>query len=192
MDIYRSPLDPQSPDTAQPESATRLAAVQTQMGLVPNMYANMANSPGLFSSYLDGYQAFRTHSGFSPVEQEVIFLTISRFYECEYCMAAHSTLADKVSKVPSEITDAIRGDLPIPDSRLADLAALTTEILHSAGRPRSSTVEAFVSAGFTHAQVLDVVHAISVKILSNWTNHIFDTAVDERFAPRAWSAPPRH
>ncbi len=189
MENYRSPLDPQSTDTARPEAATRLAEVQSQMGLVPNMYANMANSPGLFASYLDGYQSFRKFSGFSTVEQEVIFLTVSRFYECEYCMAAHSTLADKVSQVPPEITDAIRDDLPITDQRLADLAALTNELLNSAGRPQKSTVDAFVAAGFTHAQVLDVVHAISVKILSNWTNHIFDTAVDERFAPRTWSAP---
>jgi AhpD family alkylhydroperoxidase len=189
MDHYQSPLPAQTAESARPEAASRLSAVEAQMGRIPNMYANMANSPGLFASYLDGYQQFRQLSGFSPVEQEVIFLTISRFYECEYCMAAHSTIADKVSKVPTEITDAIRNDLPIADANLAGIAALTRELLSSAGRPSHTTVDAFLAAGYSHAQVLDVVHAISVKILSNWSNHIFGTEIDERFADRKWSAP---
>jgi uncharacterized peroxidase-related enzyme len=189
MDPYRSPLPPQSAATARPEAASRLATVEAQMGRIPNMYANMANSPGLFASYLDGYQSFRQLSGFTAVEQEVIFLTISRFFECEYCMAAHSTIADKVSKVPTAITDAVRDDLPIPDPHLAEIVALTRDLLVSAGRPQQATVEKFVAAGYSHAQVLDVVHAISVKILSNWTNHIFATEVDDRFVDRKWTVP---
>jgi uncharacterized peroxidase-related enzyme len=187
--IYRSPLHPLSADSARPESATRLSEVEAQMGQIPNMYANMANSPGLFNSYLDGYAAFRKLSGFSAIEQEVIFLTISRHFECEYCMAAHSTIADKVSKVPTEVTDAIRDDRSIPEEGLAAVAALTQELLASNGRPNATTVERFVAAGYSHEQVLDVVHAISVKILSNWTNHLLGTEIDSRFAAREWSAP---
>ena len=189
MTIYRSPLAPLTPDSARPEAAVRLSEVEAQMGQIPNMYANMANSPGLFNSYLDGYASFRKLSGFSAVQQEVIFLTISRYFECEYCMAAHSTIADKVSKVPTEVTDAIRNDTQIPDEGLAAVADLAKDLLESNGRPSTSTVDKFTAAGFTHAQVLDVEHAISVKILSNWTNHLLGTEVDGRFAAREWSAP---
>lgn len=189
MTAYRSPLPPLAPENARPEVAARLSEVEAQMGLIPNMYANMANSPGLFNSYLDGYASFRKLSGFSAVQQEVIFLTISRYFECEYCMAAHSTIADKVSKVPTEVTDAIRDDTQIPDPELAVLADLTKDLLTSSGRPSETTVSKFTTAGFTHAQVLDVVHAISVKVLSNWTNHLFETEVDSRFSARVWSTP---
>ncbi len=54
------------------------------MGMVPNMYGLMANSPGLLATYLDGYQRFRSASGFAPAEQETVLLTISRFNECDY------------------------------------------------------------------------------------------------------------
>lgn len=104
-------------------------------------------------------------------------------------MAAHSTIADKVSKVPTEVTDAIRNDAQIPDPELAVLADLTKDLLTSSGRPSETTVSKFTTAGFTHAQVLDVVHAISVKVLSNWTNHLFETEVDSRFSARVWSTP---
>ena len=45
-----------------------LEAVIKKNGAVPNMYANMINSPGLLETYLHGYDAFRKESGFTPVE----------------------------------------------------------------------------------------------------------------------------
>jgi AhpD family alkylhydroperoxidase len=61
------------------------------------MYAVMANSPGLLETYATGYAAFREASGFTPAEQEVVLLTVSHENGCEYCVAAHSFLADQVS-----------------------------------------------------------------------------------------------
>ena len=49
-----------------------------QLGFAPNMYQALANSPGYLSTYIHGYNAFREGSGFSPQEQELIFLVISR------------------------------------------------------------------------------------------------------------------
>ena len=79
-------------------------------------------------SYLDGYTAFRTHSGFTPAEQEVVFLTISRENGCDYCMAAHSMIAEKVSKVPADVLRALRSGSSITDLRLAVLSAFTSRM----------------------------------------------------------------
>ena len=189
MTAYRIPLEPRTTDDAEPDADGRLAATEKAMGVVPNMYARMANSPGLLATYLDGYDRFRKESGFAPAEQEVVFLTISRHFECEYCMAAHGTIADTRSKVPTEVTDALRDDRPIEDPRLAAVAAMTRSLLETRGRPSEDDVERFRAAGFTDRQVLELVLAISVKILSNWSNHLFDTPVDDMFAGRTWSVP---
>ena len=106
-------------DDADPAVANVLATAKAGIGMIPNMYANMANAPGLLETYLTGYSAFRAESGFSPAEQETVFLTISRFNGCEYCMGAHSAIAD-MSEVPTEVTDAVRAGAPIADERLAD------------------------------------------------------------------------
>jgi alkylhydroperoxidase family enzyme len=100
MTDYRSPLPLQTLDTADGEAAERLAATQQAMGMVPNMYGVMANSSGLLTTYLDGYQRFRSGSGFTPGEQEAVFLTISRFNECDYWMAAHSFIAHERQRPP--------------------------------------------------------------------------------------------
>lgn len=90
------------------------------------MYAVMSNSPGLLDTYLDGYAAFRDDSGFTPPEQEVVFLVISRDNGCEYCVAAHPALADMKSGLDTAVTDAIRDETQIGEPRLAALAAAHT------------------------------------------------------------------
>jgi uncharacterized peroxidase-related enzyme len=178
MSLYRSPLSPLDVDTAEGESKERLTFLRETRGRIPNMYANMAHSPGLLSTYLDGADRFRAHSGFTPAEQETVFLTVSRFFECTYCMAAHSFIADHVSKTPLEVTDAIRSDALIADERFAALEAMTRELLTTQGRPSSAVVGRFTAAGYTDRQVLDVILAVALKTLSNWTNHVFDTELD--------------
>lgn len=189
MTDYRSPLPFRTVDSAEGDARERLAATKQAMGMVPNMYGAMANSPGLFATYLDGYQRFRTESGFSPAEQEVVFLTISRFNECDYCMAAHSFIADMMSATPVEITNAIRDDGPVDDERFAALIGMTRSLLATGGRPSRADVAAFVDVGYTDQQLLELILAIAVKTISNWTNHVFATPVDESFAARTWSAP---
>lgn len=155
-------------------------------GGLPNMYANMVNSSGLLETYLHGYEIFRKESGFSAVEQEVIFLTISYQNECNYCMAAHSVIADKMSKVPSNITEAIRQGKNIPEPKLQTLSSFTKEMFVTRGRPEKETVEQFLSVGYSEKQILEIILALAVKTLSNYSNHIFGTKVDTMFKEREW------
>ncbi len=158
------------------------------LGFVPNAYRAMSNEPALYKAYATTYASFRAECGFTPVEQEVIFLTISRKNGCEYCMAAHSYIADTMSGVSTEITNAIRSDRPIEDSKLAALAAFTTQMFTSRGRPTDADVLAFKAAGYSERNILGVILALSVKTLSNYSNQVFDTPVDDEFKPRLWKA----
>lgn len=174
-----------------PDSAVSgpLKAAQKAIGMVPNMYAAMANLPALLESYNGGYARFRAESGFTPVEQEVIFLTISRFNHCHYCMAAHSFVADVMSKVPAEVTDAIRNDKPIPDAKLQALRQFAHIMTESRGNPTPEQGRAFINAGYSEIHMLGVILAISVKVISNYSNHLFHTELDPGFSGRAWSVP---
>lgn len=186
---YKLKLTAKTIEDAAPKARMGLQQAQEKMGFIPNMYARMANSPGLFDTYQQGYAVFRAESGFTPAEQEVVFLTISRVNGCEYCMAAHSFVADKMSNVPVAVTDAIRNDTEIPDERLSALAKFTRVMVEQRGLPQTRDVEAFLAAGYTERQILEIILAIAVKTLSNYANHIFHTPVDTMFASRAWEEP---
>ena len=172
---------------AKPHATELLDAAKRKTGMTPNMYRAMANAPGVLDTYLHGYDLFRRESGFSPVEQEVVFLTISRENGCEYCMAAHSTLADTASRVPREVTDAIRAGRDIEDPRLRALSRFVSSMFHTRGRPAQRDLEEFLGAGYAEQQVLEIVLALAVKTLSNYTNHLFDTEVDKPFESRTWT-----
>jgi uncharacterized peroxidase-related enzyme len=164
-----------------------LEKAKEQVGFLPNMYANMVNSPGLLETYLFGYNRFRKESGFSPAEQEVVFLTISRENGCHYCVAAHSMIAEKMSGVPKTVIRAIRDGTPIPDPGLAALNDFTRTLLEKRGWVDRTDVGRFMGAGFREDQVLEIVLAVAVKTLSNWSNHMFETQVDDMFAGWAWT-----
>ena len=186
---YQMTLPPQSLETAQGQAQDVLQKALKQVGFIPNMYANMVHSPGLLNTYLDGYAAFRKESGFTPAEQEVVFLAISRENGCEYCVSAHSFIADKVSGVPTEVTDAIRDGRSIPDAKLQALAEFTRVMVASRGLPDRNQTDAFLSAGYGEHQILEIVLAIAVKTLSNYANHLFHTPLDANFQGRRWADP---
>lgn len=165
-----------------------LEAAKKQVGMIPNMYENMANFPTLLETYGTGYNLFRKEGGFTPAEQEVIFLTISKENGCDYCMAAHSVVADMMSKVPVPVTDAIRNDEEIPDARLRVLSRFVSIMVNKRGRPSDEDVNEFLMADYTEKQILAIILAISVKTISNYSNHIFHTEVDTMFKAREWSA----
>jgi uncharacterized peroxidase-related enzyme len=179
-------LDAKTIATAEPRAKTALEAAQKSLGFVPNMYANMANAPGMLETYLGGQKLFRNESGFTPAEQEVVFLTISRENGCGYCMAAHSMIGEKLSKVPAPVLDALRRRADLPDSKLQALAKFTRIMLESRGRPSRGELQAFLAVGYSERQVLEIIFAIAVKTLSNYTNHVFHTDVDPAFAGHRW------
>lgn len=169
-------------DTANPTQKEALETARKQVGFIPNMYANMANVPAVLSTYLQGYAAFRQHSGLTPAEQEVVFLAISQQNGCHYCMAAHSMIADKLSGVPGPVLAAIRADEPLPDEKLQALHSFARELVKTAGKPSQATANAFLAAGYSEADALNIILAAAVKTLSNYTNHMFATEVDAQFA----------
>lgn len=184
---YRMTLEKCTLENADERRKPIIEDVVRKSGRLPNMYANMINSPGLLETYLHGYELFRKESGFTPVEQEVIFLTISYENGCEYCMAAHSVIADHMSKVPKEVTDAIREGRQIGDEKLSALSTFTSTMFISRGRPTAEDVQPFLKAGYSERQILEIILALAVKTLSNYSNHLFHTEVDPMFASRVWT-----
>ena len=141
---------PQLLETANAPVASReiLEATKAKMGMVLNMYAVMANVPGALATYTFGYGEFRRDSGFDAAEQEVVLLTISRFNDCAYCVAAHSVVADS-NKVDPAVADAVRDGKPVPDAKLQTLGEFTPSLLTTRGRPAT---EDLLAAGYTESR----------------------------------------
>ncbi|GAC1428139.1 MAG: carboxymuconolactone decarboxylase family protein [Burkholderiaceae bacterium] len=185
--IAQLSLPPTNLQTAKGRTKEVLEAGKKSAGGIPNMYAGMANAPALLDTYLHGYQLFRNESGFTPAEQELVFLSIARVNECTYCVAAHSFIAGAVSKTPEQAVQAVRNDTPIADAKLSALSAFTQTMVSSRGKPTPDQLTAFLAAGYTENNVLEIILAIAVKTISNYSNHVLHTSVDPMFQAHAWT-----
>jgi AhpD family alkylhydroperoxidase len=163
-----------------------LGRVKNGMGFEPNMYVKMGHNPALLDSYTYSYNSFRANSGFTPVEQEVVFLSVAYENNCEYCMTAHSFVADMMSKVPAEVTNAIRNGQPIPDVKLAALSKLTRSLTAKRGMVSQQEIDEFIEAGYTETHVLGIIAGIGVKTMSNYANHVTSPEIDAAFVGSAW------
>ncbi len=114
-------------------------------------------------------------------------MTSNRLNGCVYCMAAHSAISTGAG-VPAEVVAALRAGTPIADAKLEALRQFTIKIVESRGWPAAHDVQSLLAAGYTHQTVLDVILGTSLKVMSNYTNHVVQTPLDPAFAQHAWAA----
>ena len=178
-----------TPQTAPGDAGVQLAQINQAWGFIPNLHRTLAESPELLAGY-DQLFSLVGKTSFSPVEQQVAFLAINYVNECEYCMAGHTALAGMV-KVPAEIIAALRDGTALPDARLDALARFAAAVTERRGHVGDAAVSAFLGAGFTQRQVLEVILIVATKTISNYTNHITHTPTDAFMANTLWVAPSR-
>ncbi len=176
-----------APETVEGAAAGILAGARDQPGFVPNMYAAMAYMPAILEHYTASYLVFRETAGFTPAEQETVFLTTRLANGWHDCIAAHSMLADMMSDVPKDALDALRKGGTPADNRLGALSEFTRKMTLLRGSVAQDDVDRFLAAGFTSQHVFGVILSIACKTFSNYTNHLVGTEVDAPMAAYALS-----
>ena len=66
------------------------------------------------------------------------------------------------------------------------MRVFVTRLLENRGWMDEPAMQVFYAAGYTPENVLDVLVGIAQKTLSNFTNHIAQTPLDEAFKAYAW------
>lgn len=172
-------------ETTAPEASKALLANSRKTnGMLPGLHAVMAEAPGLLEAYNQVHKQF-ANSSFDKDELTVVWQTVNVEHACHYCVPAHTAIA-KSMKVDDAISDALRDETPLPTPRLEALKAFTLAMVRERGNVGAGVVQAFLDAGFTQRQVLEVVLGIAQKVMSNYTNHLARTPVDAPFQKFEW------
>ena len=176
---------PHSVETAPEGSKEALQGLQDALGFVPNLFGNMAESPALVEAYMALAGSFGK-ADLSETERQVIMMTNNRLNGCVYCMAGHTVLAKK-GGVPVDVIEALRNNTPIADTKLEALRQFSIVMNETRGQPSQADIEAFLNAGYTKKTIFEMLIGMSLKLMSNYTNHIAQTPLDDAFAPEQWS-----
>jgi len=172
-------------ETAPAASRPLLEGIRRSFGFIPNLFGVFAESPAALRGGLAIYEAFSTCS-LSPAEQQLIMLAVSEANDCEYCVAAHSTLAKRMSKLDAALVDAVRRRAPLADTKLDTLVTFTRKIVEQRGVLADVEVAAFLDAGYTQAQVIEVLLGVGMKTFNTYVDHIAHTPLNDQFKAEAW------
>ncbi|RPA63252.1 carboxymuconolactone decarboxylase family protein [Shewanella frigidimarina] len=171
-------------DTAPEGSKAMLEGAKKQMGMVPNLFGVLAESPSTLQAYQQLHQAFLDTS-FNPEELTVVWQTINVEHECGYCVPAHTGIAHSM-KVDPALTEALRNKAAMPTAKLQALQDATLSIVRNRGNISEAELAAFYAAGYGQQQVLEIILGLSQKVISNYTNHVAKTPVDDAFKKFTW------
>lgn len=166
-------------ESAPEASRPSLEAANKKFGFIPNVLRVQAESPSLIKGYMTLSGIFG-ETGLSPAEQQTILLAASVENECHYCTAAH-TGAALGAKVDPDDVNAIRAGEALSDKKLDALVSLTRKIVKERGWLKEDDLEPFMEAGYSRADVMNVILGIAVKTMTHYANHMADTPLDAPF-----------
>lgn len=177
-------------DTTTAPEASRpfLEQVQASFGFVPNLHRILAESPAAHEAYATLYRLSTEQTGLTPLEAQIVMMVANYHNRCHYCMAGHSMIMTML-KAPQDVIDALRDNAPLADEKLEALRTFTLKLLEQRGHVGDDAVVAFLDAGYTKANVLDVLVCLATKLISNFTNAVVHTELDEPAKAMAWTPP---
>jgi uncharacterized peroxidase-related enzyme len=174
-----------SPESAPAATRPILEGLEKAFGFIPNLYAVFAESPAALKGALAIGDAF-SKSTLSPVEQQLVALAVSEANDCEFCVAAHSTLAKRVGKADPALVAATRSREPLPDAKLDALVTFARKLVEHRGFLAEADVAAFIGAGYSKAQVLEVLLGVGMKTFHNYVDHIAHVPLNDEFKAEVW------
>ena len=144
------------------------------IGFVPNLYAYFAKNETALADYLALQNRKSTLRG---KEREIINLVTSQVNGCRYCQSAH-TVFGKMNGFTEEQVLEIRKGYASFDSKLDALVKFTNSIVENRGRATEESKAAFFAAGYTEANMIDVVIVVGDKTISNYIHNLTHFEID--------------
>ncbi len=162
-----------------------LRGLEADLGFVPKVFDCLSEAPSALGAFMAMNQAL-AQSSLSPLERDLVLLTVSRVNDCGYCVAGHSTLATESGMARALLT-ALREGRPLTDEPLEALRCFAQALTERRGQRCQAEYKRFLAAGFTSRKAKEVILVVATKSLSNSLATLFALPLDEAFIPHRWS-----
>jgi uncharacterized peroxidase-related enzyme len=152
-----------------------LDAVEKQLGVVPNMFRLVALSPAALQGFLGLNGALA--KALDVKTRERIALAVAQANGCDYCLSAHSYLGLNLAKIDgAEIALNRKG--ASSDAKASAAVAFAAKIVQARGQVGDADLQAVKAAGFTDAQIVEIVAVVAENIFTNFLNIVAQTEID--------------
>jgi len=167
---------PATIDDAPAASRPLLEAVKKQLGVAPNLFRLVANSPAALEGYL-GLSGALGKGALPAPTRERIALTVAEINGCSYCLSAHTYLGKNLAKLDdAEITANRSGTSNDPKADAA--VRFAAKVVRERGHVSEEDVRAVKFAGYDDAQLIEIVLHVALNTWTNYINEVTKTDVD--------------
>lgn len=164
-------------EQAQEQSKQIFENIEKSIGMLPNIYAVIGNSPNALGSYL-AFSEAQKNGSFNNKEREAVYLAASEENGCSYCVSAHTTIAKmKMNGFSEDETLQLRAGT-YNDKKLNALINLTKSIITNRGNADENLVNAFYEAGYDEKALVDLVALIAEITFSNYIGKLAKPDID--------------
>lgn len=167
---------PPSIEAAPEASKELLDAVEKQLGSVPNMFRIIANSPNTLEGYLSLNGAL-AKGKLSGQTRERIALAVAEVNGCNYCLAAHHYLGTNIADLTEEEITSNRNGSSL-DRKAAVAIEFAVTIAKKRGKVAQDEIEKVRSAGYSNAEIVEIIGHVALNTLTNYINEVLSTEVD--------------
>lgn len=148
--------------------------LQKGLGFVPNLYAYFGKNETALADYL---VLQNRKSTLKAKEREVINLVTSQLNGCRYCQSAHTAMGKMNGFTDEQIMEIRTGGVSF-DTKLDALAKFTYAVVANKANVGEEVKANFFDAGYTEANMIDVVMVIGDKIISNYIHGLTGLEID--------------
>lgn len=170
--------------SAPEKSKPALEQLQQAFGFLPNLAAVISNSPKLVTALVGVFQQVHS-SSLTEQEIQIVLLTDAVVNSSAYAVAFHTALAIQQGVNPEETT-AIRERKTPKDQRFAALSTLAKTLIEKRGHLNEQEMEAFLNAGFTKEQIMEVIAIVAASTITNYAGTIASPPLEDQFQQFAW------
>ena len=104
-------------------------------------------------------------------------MAVAEFNECDYCLSAHTYLGKNVAKLDdAEIASNRSGRSQ--DAKADAAVRFARRVLELRGRVSDEEVRTLKAAGYTDAQIVEIVQHVALNIWTNYVNNVAQTTID--------------
>ncbi|MFL6849692.1 MAG: carboxymuconolactone decarboxylase family protein [Sphingomicrobium sp.] len=164
-----------APDLVPAESKPTLEAFTSNIGFTPNMMAAFANSPIAFNAWAALLGSLS--KALDVKTRDSIGLAVSEVNGCNYCLTVHSFTAEHMAKLSADEIILARKGLAKDSKRNAALQ-FARKVIETRGHVTDGDLAAVRAAGFTEANVIEIVALVAMYSLTNFFNNVFDPEKD--------------
>lgn len=164
------------PDQATGKTKELFTAINSKLGMVPNMMRTMGNSSALLGAYLN-FSATLGEGTLGARLGTLIALVVAEVNECQYCASAHTYIGKNLNGLDDTKINAARtlGDI---DSKTNAALQFAHVLVQKRGHVSDADVANVRSAGFTEGEIGEIIGHVALNTFTNYFNNSANTVVD--------------